>query len=97
MTEGEHGTKENEDVLDFLDGVLDDATKAKEDDGKISGFEAATIAIQNAPEAVTAWQGKEHIDDEWKDASPEEMRHLLARYAATTQKFVRLLGLGGES
>lgn len=75
MPEKKYDIKETLEILDFAIGVLNDANAAKENG--ISVFEAAQIAIGNAPAAYRAYLDGEISIEEIKDLDKDEAKVLL--------------------
>lgn len=72
------GIKETKEVFAFAKGIVGDLAKNMADDGKISTAEWLSIAMGNAPAAVSAMMGMDRIDDELKDLDEAEVRELAA-------------------
>ena len=70
------GLEQTRELKDFLLDLIKDIGESLSDDGKISTFEALQLAMENAPGAVVAFKGYDNIDDELKDADPEELKEL---------------------
>jgi hypothetical protein len=84
------GIKETKELYQFLSNSIDDLVKHKSDDGKISAAEWIQTVAVNAPAAVKAFVGIDKIDDEFKDASEEELKELALLGADLAQKVAAL-------
>ena len=95
-TTQKYDIKETMDVVNFCDQLLDKMAVAKSDDGKISAGEAVAAITTSIPAVVKAWVGKDKIDDELKELSPEETMQLAVAGANLARKFLALVMPGIE-
>jgi len=90
-TENKLGIKEVTDVFKFADGFLGKLIAAKDDDGKISTGELVAATTTSIPSAVTAWAGKDQIDEELKELSSEELMQLANMSTELVNKILSLV------
>lgn len=73
--------KESLEMIEFVDGVVDDLA---------AGKSMAQVVIENLPAGVSALMGADKIDDELKELSDEEKNELLSKAMPVLQKLAKL-------
>jgi len=86
----EKTVKDVKDLLNYADGLVDEFTRAKSDDGKISIAETVVALSKTIPEGVSAVVGIENVLEQIKNANDKERAELLERSATVLIKLVNL-------
>lgn len=92
-----HDIKETTEAADFVIGVLQDAVKAKADDGVISALEKVQIAAKNSPAAFKAIHDSHLIWPELRDVDPTEAQVLGEKFATIMALMFELLQAGPKA
>lgn len=87
MADKKFGIEEITDVLDFVEGIVDDLHTYNKD-GKISTAEIAMASIKSAPAGIKAVAGASEITKEISDLDDEEKEELARRSVVLAQKLV---------
>lgn len=82
--------KDVKDLFNYADALIDEFSKAKAEDGKISTLEAVQALTATLPEGVEAIVGIEKVVDQVKGASDAQKTDLLNDSVAVLIKFVNL-------
>ena len=95
-TTKEIGLKETKELHGAICEILDDVKESKADDGKVSTMEWMKIAMENAGDAVEAFQGVDQIDDELTNLDADEVKEVAYMGVILMKKFAETFFTGNK-